>query len=85
MECSPTDVVRLSPCASYVAVPVNYGMLSYLLGWFGRESELVAVPVNYGMLSYKVIEKLETQYSVAVPVNYGMLSYVARVFRLQRV
>ena len=37
-----------------VAVPVNYGMLSYTYTYFlaGDPIEPVAVPVNYRMLSY---------------------------------
>ena len=37
---------------SWVAVPVNYGMLSYYSGGLFNRNLLVAVPVNYGMLSY---------------------------------
>ena len=35
-----------------VAVPVNYGMLSYKDNDCLEVSLIVAVPVNYGMLSY---------------------------------
>ena len=36
-----------------VAVPVNYGMLSYCTYQQSMYCAKVAVPVNYGMLSYK--------------------------------
>ena len=44
-----------------VAVPVNYGMLSYYKKklWFVRLP--VAVPVNYGMLSYRHQVRVHTE------------------------
>ena len=40
----------------YVAVPVNYGMLSYWSEYQANQKTAVAVPVNYGMLSYLLSE-----------------------------
>ncbi len=54
MECSPTTC-KYTGCW-HVAVPVNYGMLSYdcqLDRTCKKSLANVAVPVNYGMLSYQ--------------------------------
>ena len=52
MECSPTRVLYSSSYRTTVAVPVNYGMLSYKWYAYKAKTSYVAVPVNYGMLSY---------------------------------
>ena len=77
MECSPTRLGEGWPDEAIVAVPVNYGMLSYRRRYQQQSQAIVAVPVNYGMLSYPFKSKNMQTKHVAVPVNYGMLSYLS--------
>ena len=52
MECSPTGKRLKCLSIQIVAVPINYGMLSYPARLLKRKVMSVAVPINYGMLSY---------------------------------
>ena len=76
MECSPTLISLVFCLILIVAVPVNYGMLSYFSLKPRKIHFWVAVPVNYGMLSYQKQNAMKHSTKVAVPVNYGMLSYL---------
>ncbi len=78
MECSPT--LRALMNAKWnkgVAVPINYGMLSYKTTDMFYLMFFVAVPIIYGMLSYTKGQWLDEAVLVAVPINYGMLSYLS--------
>ena len=60
-----------------VAVPVNYGMLSYpLLGSDGLLHERRSPRQLWNALLQKKITNMIQNLFVAVPVNYGMLSYL---------
>ena len=82
MECSPTKSNDLTAIGFNVAVPVNYGMLSYsgvrkkiFLPLSQSPSIMECSPTN----EHVTIQLLGT---VAVPVNYGMLSYCDQSRRL---
>ena len=49
--------VHVKDIFEFVAVPVNYGMLSYSVCYTCYDEITVAVPVNYGMLSYSKFYK----------------------------
>ncbi len=77
LDYSPTVGVFILPTLLLVAVPINFGLLSYLRADYIVSLIPVAVPINFGLLSYNEANLREANLSVAVPINFGLLSYQA--------
>ena len=76
MECSPTWKFLQKGMPTSVAVPVNYGMLSYTkipVIWNDAHSSQSPSIMECSPTLDEVLVSLKEL--VAVPVNYGMLSY----------
>ena len=76
MECSPTKEILALNLPLNVAVPVNYGMLSYTIMTTAQIKDLVSQSPSIMECSpTKGLWGVAEVLLVAVPVNYGMLSY----------
>ena len=75
MECSPTLTCNSHWIFSIVAVPVNYGMLSYLKNTLKILPFASRSPRQLWNALLLGLNFTRLHNTVAVPVNYGMLSY----------